>query len=201
LSSQIIPKHRKPRIDKIKQSLENLKPIVLVTTQVIEAGMDFDFDIAVRDIGPIDSIVQTAGRCNRNGIKKYSESPFFIYRIVDDRDIEVAKYVYGRVSIEIANSLIHKNSNLVSLVESYYQEIQRRRSNQESDKINMAISELNYEEVEKAYNLIDEQFKVPVFVEFDYDATRIWGNFVNLSQSTQPTAPRPSRNEIIELNV
>jgi CRISPR-associated endonuclease/helicase Cas3 len=63
LSSQVIPKHRRPRINHIKHQLDdnNNKKVILVTTQVVEAGVDLDFDIAVRDIGPIDSIVQTAG--------------------------------------------------------------------------------------------------------------------------------------------
>jgi CRISPR-associated endonuclease/helicase Cas3 len=102
LSSQIIPKHRRPRIDQIKASLERKVPVVLVTTQVIEAGVDLDFGIAVRDIGPIDSIVQTAGRCNRNGHRKDIDSPFFLYRIVDDQNQEYAKRVYGRVAIDIS---------------------------------------------------------------------------------------------------
>ena len=66
LSSQVIPIHRKPRIEEISYRLKKLEPIILVTTQVVEAGLDLDFNIALRDIGPIDSIIQTAGRCNRN---------------------------------------------------------------------------------------------------------------------------------------
>jgi CRISPR-associated endonuclease/helicase Cas3 len=54
LSSQVIPKHRGPRIDQIKN---RRRPIVLVSTQVIETGVDLGFDILIRDIGPIDSIV------------------------------------------------------------------------------------------------------------------------------------------------
>ena len=165
LSSQVIPKHRRQRIHEIKQSLDdkNSKPVIVVTTQVIEAGVDFDFDIAVRDIGPIDSIVQTAGRCNRNGIRKATESPFFIYRIVDDRRldnriIEHARYVYGDVAIEIANSMLKPgNLSILDLVEYYYKEVKRCGSERESNEISADISELNYEEVEKKFELIDEE--------------------------------------------
>jgi len=188
LSSQVIPKHRRPRINKIKEALtsDSNKAVTLVTTQVIEAGVDVDFDIAVRDIGPIDSIVQTAGRCNRNGHRKASESPFFVYRIIDDRRefvTEYAKHVYGDVSIEIAKSLLDKdNLDISSLVNDYFLEIQNRRSNQESKKLNMDISKLNYEEVEQGFRLIDEEYKLPVFVEFDDNAKSIWDRFVTLAE-------------------
>jgi CRISPR-associated endonuclease/helicase Cas3 len=111
----------------------------------------FDFDIAVRDIAPIDSIVQTAGRCNRNGKRNANESPFYIYRLVDDKSGH-AKYVYGEVSIDIAQSLLNTEKNIIDLVKSYYQEIQKRKSNQQSDKVNTAISQLNYEDVEKEFS-------------------------------------------------
>lgn len=193
LSSHIIPKYRKPRIDMIKESLDKSEPIVLVSTQVIEAGVDLDFNIAVRDIGPIDSVVQTAGRCNRNGDRK-SPSPFFIYRIVDDNGSEVAKKVYGKVSIDIANSLLEGASKVEDLVKPYYQSIKKQRSSQKSDDINIAISKLNYDEVEETFKLIDEEYKAPVFVEFDDDATKIWNIFLDLKNSKE----RPSRNKIIE---
>jgi CRISPR-associated endonuclease/helicase Cas3 len=115
LSSQVIPKHRGPRIDQIKNQR---KPIVLVSTQVIESGVDLDFDIVIRDIGPIDSIVQTSGRCNRNGKRKATDSPFFIYRIVGDNNNDIAKRIYGRVSIEIAKTLLNTNSDILELVRS-----------------------------------------------------------------------------------
>jgi CRISPR-associated endonuclease/helicase Cas3 len=192
LSSQIIPKHRRPRIDQIK---DQRGPVVLVSTQVIEAGVDLDFDIAIRDIGPIDSIVQTSGRCNRNGKRKATDSPFFIYRIVDDNNHDIAKRIYGRVSIDISNSLLCTNSNILELVKSYYEEVRRRRSSQPSDEIKAAMSELNYEKVEQSFKLIDQDFKFPVFVEFDEDAIKIWNRFV---ETRQPEARKLSRNEIIQ---
>jgi CRISPR-associated endonuclease/helicase Cas3 len=195
LSSQLIPKHRRPRIDRIKNGLQNGEPIVLVSTQVVEAGVDLDFDVAVRDIGPIDSIVQTAGRCNRNGCRKDADSPLFIYRIVDDRNNDYAKRIYGRVAIEISNELLNKSSDVLTLVNSYYEEVQRRRSSQLSEDINRAISELNYEVVAESFKLIDQEYKVPVFVEFDEDAVRIWNRFV---ESSDPEARRLSRNEVIQ---
>ena len=198
LSSQIIPKHRRPRISEIKERLDSLKRIILVTTQVIEAGVDFDFDIAVRDIAPIDSIVQTAGRCNRNGKRNANESPFYIYRLVDDKsrhNIEFAKYVYGEVSIDIAQSLLNTEKNIIDLVKSYYQEIQKRKSNQQSDKVNTAISHLNYEDVEKEFQLIDKEFKMPVFVEYDENAITIWERFVKLADDKK----RKRTSESIQL--
>ena len=146
LSSQIIPKVRGPRIDKIKQKLERSQPIILVSTQVIEAGVDFDFNVVIRDLGPIDSIVQAAGRCNRNGNRNAIESPFYVYRVVNEQGYEFARKVYKPVSIDIANSLIDReNINLIDLVGSYYQEITKKRSQKESDEINSAIPKLNYE--------------------------------------------------------
>jgi CRISPR-associated endonuclease/helicase Cas3 len=118
--------------DEIRQKLRKPEPLVLVSTQVIEAGVNFDFDVLIRDIRPIDAIVQAAGRCNRNGNRKEAD-PYYIYRVVKDKDIdrEFAKDVYGTISIEIAKSII-KNSNFdpVTLVDSYYDEIKRRKSSE-----------------------------------------------------------------------
>lgn len=67
LSNNIIPKHRLEKINAIKES--NRQSIV-ISTQLIEAGVDIDVDIIYRDLAPLDSLVQTAGRCNRSGNKE-----------------------------------------------------------------------------------------------------------------------------------
>jgi CRISPR-associated endonuclease/helicase Cas3 len=66
LSAGIVPFQRRQRIKEISSRLARRKRTILVSTQVVEAGIDFDFDLVVRDLAPIDSIIQAAGRCNRN---------------------------------------------------------------------------------------------------------------------------------------
>lgn len=69
LSANILPKQRARRIERIRDCLREGRRVVLISTQVVEAGVDLDFDAAIRDIAPLDSIVQVAGRCNRHGKK------------------------------------------------------------------------------------------------------------------------------------
>ena len=69
LSAKLCPEHRKDRIKNIKEHLKQGDPIVCVSTQLIEAGVDVDFEHVIRSYAGIDSIIQSAGRCNREGKK------------------------------------------------------------------------------------------------------------------------------------
>jgi len=64
LSTNIIPKERLRRIKKSREKSKKQK--IIISTQLIEAGVDLDVDIVYRDFAPLDSINQVAGRCNRN---------------------------------------------------------------------------------------------------------------------------------------
>jgi len=66
LSTSMCPKHRLDIISKIKREIKE-QPIICVSTQLIEAGVDLDFDRVIRSYAGIDSIVQASGRCNREG--------------------------------------------------------------------------------------------------------------------------------------
>jgi CRISPR-associated endonuclease/helicase Cas3 len=68
LSSAMCPAHRLDRIEIIKKRLKTSKPCWVISTQLIEAGVDIDFPVVFRAMGPLDSIVQSAGRCNREGL-------------------------------------------------------------------------------------------------------------------------------------
>lgn len=68
LSASMCPSHRKDILKKVKELLENESSTVrLVSTQLIEAGVDIDFPVVFRALAGLDSISQTAGRCNREG--------------------------------------------------------------------------------------------------------------------------------------
>lgn len=69
LSTGMCPKHRKKILEKVIDCLDplNPKPVVCISTQLIEAGVDVDFGAVIRCLAGLDSIAQAAGRCNRNG--------------------------------------------------------------------------------------------------------------------------------------
>jgi len=70
LSALMCAQHRSEVIDEIKQKLKRGEQVRLISTQLIEAGVDIDFPIVYRAIAGLDSIAQSAGRCNREGILK-----------------------------------------------------------------------------------------------------------------------------------
>lgn len=67
LSTHMCPAHRKEMLGQIRNLLDNNSPVLCVSTQLIEAGVDVDFGTVIRFTAGLDSIAQAAGRCNRNG--------------------------------------------------------------------------------------------------------------------------------------
>lgn len=81
LSALMCPEHRTEIISEIKLRLKNKQKCIVISTSLLEAGVDIDFPQVYREIAGIHSIAQAAGRCNREGIAK--EGEVFIFESAD----------------------------------------------------------------------------------------------------------------------
>lgn len=177
LSTNIIPARRQSIIDNIKSDLAlGLKPI-LVSTQCVEAGVDLDFDMGFRDLGPMDSIIQVAGRINRNNNLDKKYSPLYI---VDFGDCEK---VYDAVTQQQARLILEQNNeiledNYLEVIEEYFSNVAGHKSFADSRNIFNAMKTLKYDSVNpktdiavSSFKVIDEKPTLSVFIEVDEIAT------------------------------
>lgn len=79
LSTLMYPQHRKKVISEIRRRLEKNLPCRVVSTSLIEAGVDIDFPYVFKEQNGLDSILQAAGRCNREGKRSKDESVVTIF--------------------------------------------------------------------------------------------------------------------------
>lgn len=126
LSTAMCAAHRIDTLMDVKTLLRNKQPVICVSTQLMEAGVDIDFDAGIRALAGIDSIAQTAGRVNRNG-QKPSDSPLYIINIFRENlrnlnDIETAQNITRRVLREFNENPNDFDNNLLSeaIMERYF---------------------------------------------------------------------------------
>jgi CRISPR-associated endonuclease/helicase Cas3 len=174
LSTNIIPAHRMDRIKEIKDSINNGLSPILVATQVVEAGVDLDFNMGFRDIGPIDSIIQVAGRINRSNKRKQQNEPLYIV------DFGECQKIYGQLTYQQARkALVERNhipeSEYLELINSYFDDISERSSFSDSREYFKSMKSLNYDCIEPKRNFAISSFRIieesdyyrPVFIETD----------------------------------
>lgn len=82
LSANMTPLHRSIVLTEIRRRLAEGERCVVVSTQLIEAGVDVDFPVVYRELAGIDSLIQAAGRCNREG--RNSEGTVHVFEISDE---------------------------------------------------------------------------------------------------------------------
>jgi CRISPR-associated endonuclease/helicase Cas3/CRISPR-associated endonuclease Cas3-HD len=82
LSARMCPVHRRKKLNEIKGLLKERAECRVVSTQLIEAGVDIDFPAVCRAMSGVDSVCQAAGRCNREG--KLASGKVYVFRSTED---------------------------------------------------------------------------------------------------------------------
>ncbi|NLO63962.1 MAG: CRISPR-associated helicase Cas3' [Clostridiales bacterium] len=108
LTTLLTPKDRKAAIEKIRQRLAEGRDCKVISTQLIEAGVDIDFPVVYRELSGIDSIVQSAGRCNREG--RLAVGEVFVYETgqLPKRNLHL------RQGISLGQSILNAYENIIS---------------------------------------------------------------------------------------
>lgn len=156
LSTAMCPAHRKKTIENIKADLEAKKKILVVSTQLIEAGVDFDFPLLFRAMAPLESIIQSAGRCNREGkiTGGYGKVSLFVLedaRYPNKTYAACAGYAEELIKTDIEQLYSH------NVFEKYYASVFALYIDQAKQQgINDARKGFNFETVNNSYHFLED---------------------------------------------
>lgn len=82
LSTSMYPIHRRRTLDMIRERLDSGKRCILISTSLVEAGVDLDFQTVYRQLAGVDSMIQAAGRCNREEKEKQKKAKYIFSNLV-----------------------------------------------------------------------------------------------------------------------
>lgn len=158
LSTLMCPVHRKQKLDEIRERLKSGKTCRVVSTSLIEAGVDVDFPRVFREMAGLDSILQAAGRCNREG-KRSAESSIVT---VFESENKVNKLI--AVNRDAAEETVRDwtQPNTTSTIERYFKAYRDFLRNDDKSGVITASEKgisgcgLPFEWIAKEFKLIDQ---------------------------------------------
>ncbi len=195
LSTNIVPAERERRLREIGEHLKRGEKPVVVSTQVVEAGVDMDFDEVWRDLGPVDAVVQVAGRCNRH-FRAERGRVRLLHLVADGesdaRERSLASYVYGPIHTRAARLLFAERPVLAEpeffdAVADYFRLVREGKSAADSEDLLRAMARLRFDRERDEetpavsdFALIRELPRyVDVFVCVDAAAEAVWERYRN----------------------
>lgn len=180
LSTWMCAAHRAQALDAIRADLREGRPCRVVSTSLVEAGVDVDFPCVYRAEAGLDSIAQAAGRCNREGRRSAADSPVYVFQPLEAKPpSEIAQYAAAM------REVLRGYENVLSpaAIEQYFLQVYWSKSagrNDELDK-HKIIFRLNeraqdivfpFEDVEIAFQIIQDNQQT-VLIPFDHNARNL----------------------------
>lgn len=155
LSTYMTPFDRSLAIKEIRHCLETGEKVTVVSTSLIEAGVDLDFETVFRQLAGLDSILQSGGRCNREGKRECGDVYIF------ETDEKVSANI--GLQVEIARNLINEFDDITSskCIETYYSRLFMR--NDDIIKANTiskgvtSVTEIPFRTYAKGFEFIEQE--------------------------------------------
>lgn len=156
----------------IRERLKNKEKCIVISTSLVEAGVDLDFDIVYRQIAGMDSVIQAAGRCNRNGKHDVAESKVYIFDFIDEKRVENQK-----LQIETAESVLQdyeKVDDLIGIADYFKRLYHYRGTSLDKKNIMGEFKQMrfNFSKVAKEFKLIEENTKL-IFITRELKAEEL----------------------------
>ena len=172
LSTAMYPKHRRRVLDKIRQLVKDGKRCILISTSLVEAGVDLDFCTVYRQLAGVDSMIQAAGRCNREGRRAAQDSFAYLFQF------EEKEYVPGQqLQIDVSKMLLSEGEDISSLhgIEKYFEALYHFRGESlDKKKIFEEFKDkrYNFAKAAKEFKLIEEN-TLTVFISREEEAEEL----------------------------
>ena len=186
LNTNFPPIVRKHIINDIKYGKYN----IIISTQMIEAGVDIDLNVVYRDFAPIPQLLQSAGRAGREGKTK---GEVHIINLVDNRGKQFASYIYDATDLclteqVLGDSVLIEESEFINLINQYYELVDNPniKSQTESHKLikGLHLGKFSKRGEDEAlryaedFKLIEQrQETISIFIELDEFAKILWSQF------------------------
>lgn len=180
LSTSMCAAHRNHILHEVRNKLRAKTPVICISTQLIEAGVDISFDCVIRSLAGLDSIAQAAGRCNRHGEKNIQH----VY-VIDHqeeqlkflKEIDVGKQITRRILIDMKRDKNAHGGNILSpkAMERYFQELYSEFSNDldyfipslKKDMVELLMAAKHESSYVEAYRTKYEK-EIPLFITNSY---------------------------------
>jgi CRISPR-associated endonuclease/helicase Cas3 len=198
LSAAMCSQHRLDLIKSIRERLREGQPCRVVSTQLIEAGVDVDFPVVWRAMGPLDSIVQVAGRCNREG--RLAAGSMHVFRPADPKYLPPGVYraAADQAAISLAGlgdnaseSLATDSGLFAHYFDSLYQVVNTDYAQRGETSIQEDRALLRFREVARKAKVIDDSGQ-PVIVASDTHGRKFAAPLIEEIRNRQ-LAPGQSR--------
>jgi CRISPR-associated endonuclease/helicase Cas3 len=174
LTTLMCAKHRKAKLEMIRQRLSDGESCKVISTSLIEAGVDVDFPLVMRAESGLDAIAQAAGRCNREGKQAKTESEVLIFSSPDWQAPPELEQQAASMRMVLRN---HEGDLLApDAIKAYFRDLFWRDQERLDAKKLMSLHRHHYERLSFPFQTIACEYRIidnfmrPIIIPFDKEA-------------------------------